>query len=494
LHLCRDRSSGSAVRLIESEPRPTTQSTVQSISRPAVELVAPTVSQLPRIEEKCCVCAQAMRLTNAQNEVQLMVNEREGIHAACLFDTFLREADNNFNYVSQVSLTQRLTLALVRSAVERTGKEAIPVMIQFLGRALTQRQNNLPTHQEITLLTYLSEFIAKTEDTSLVSVGARRLSHVGAAVLALEKALHYHEASLIQLASRQLLQVTPVDFRLTLFGFDFPRERVQAWANGVDIPEVVSQCQGIVEQYYEKLAINNEQNVHDDTTKIYIASLYHTMVERVEKQESQVMSVEQVRTDLTTALRRDYRNSEAVQQTINDFLDRDEQLSILPIVPQVVLTTAWTYAKHVAEPAIRERLQEALLDRLCELAVHRTGNNFGICSLGRISQLIDFSSGVDFSFHTIDLEAVKAEIQSLASGVSEAVHNEFEVEIEMIARDSMPDSPEREALNHTLTTIMRDRFKEKAHLELSVLRGVSSVLVAEETSRVFPVDYVEDFF
>ena len=397
------------------------------------------------------------------------------VHDACLVAQLPGFANEQLQMRNPRSSTTFFTLPQIRERLINASPAKRDVYFRILERLLGERFDTLPVSTKIGVLADVAATMPSRADDRRphLQIGARPLGRQDCLELALELAL-VHQRDSVPAISRSLLDLQSVNATVSLFGMNFKRARITAWADSRDLPEKFSNTENS-QQLDRQLLLNDEENVHAAPV------LQHGLqqIRQMQCQGNQSLSVDQTYRQIAAYLR-----STGAPQSSFDGIARvrtmPDQIPHFNITLDTAIVIVWGYLKAQAMSPLSVPLHAAFVARLVDIAETQP------CGLGMLQRLVDTPTAIDFSMTTpISVQALRDEVAALAAEVNE----EFDAlygdgaELQLRAAPPQPDSSDSTL---RVSEIKRAMVVQRAEVELVVLRKLSPELVKQVVDQVFP--------
>ena len=180
----------------------------------------------------CDLCEQP-----AAKELDTRLMPHSLVHDTCLAEQFPGFANEQLEMRNPRSQNGLFTLPHIRAQMINGGADKRGVFFNILERILGERFDQLPIVTKITLLADAGTTMPERADGRRphLQIGLRPLGRHDCLALALELALEHQPRSIAAICQR-LLKLQPAYSTVSLFGINFKRTRIMAWADGRDLP------------------------------------------------------------------------------------------------------------------------------------------------------------------------------------------------------------------------------------------------------------------
>lgn len=401
------------------------------------------------------------------------------VHDACLTERFPGFADDQLQMRNPRSATSFFTLSQIREKLINASAVKREVYFKILERLLGERFDQLPAATKIDLLADVALIMPDRADGHRphLQIGPRPLGRRECLELALELAL-LHQPDAVPRISTHLLALEPEYATLSLFGINFKRARIVAWADGIDLPVTADRI-GQQRAIDAVLQRDDAENVH----AIPVVQQGLERIRRMQFQGDQLLGVERVYRQIEAHMRRC-----SAPQAAFDGLQRvqaaPDRVPHFFITPSDAVTIVWRYVNAQTDPALAADLRAAVVARLVDIGETRP------CGLGMVQRLIDTPTAIDFSMAgPISAEALRDEVAALAAEVNE----EFDAlygEAAEAQLHALPPAPHSGARACKISEIKRAMLYQRAHVELVLLRKLSREQMEQAVNQIFPAGLV----
>ena len=401
------------------------------------------------------------------------------VHDACLADQFPGFADDQLQMRNPRSTTVFFTLPQIREKLINASAAKREVYFKILERLLGERFDRLPVATKIDLLVDVAVIMPDRADGHRphLQIGPRPLGRRECLELALELAL-LHQADSVPRISTYLLALAPEYATVSLYGINFKRARIVAWADGLDLPAntVVATQYRALDQVLQH---GNAENVH----AIPVIQNGLTLIRNMQCQGDQLLDAAQVYRQITAHL----RGSNAPQAAFNgldNVRSAHDRIAHFFITPGDAATIVWRYINAQSDLVLKNNLRESFVARLVDIGVTPP------CGLGMLQRLIDTPTGIDFSM-TVQLsaDALRDEVAAMAADVNEEFETQYGEVDDAHGHTQMPDAQGGNPATE-ISAIKRAMLHQRAQVELVVLRKLAPEPVHAAVDLVFPAGVV----
>ena len=401
------------------------------------------------------------------------------VHDTCLIDQFPGFADEHLHMRNPRSLTSFFTLEQIRERLINAAPGKRNVYFKILDRVLGERYDQLPVATKISLLTDVAMIMPRRDDDRRphLQIGLRPLGRHDCLELALELALE-HQPESISRISQHLFDLQPVYPTVSLFGVNFKRSRVLAWAAGRDLPES-TQATVYQDHLDAELSRDDQENVHAGPM------IRHGMQQIIKMQcrGDQMLSDAETNRQIDAYLRR-HDVSQSAMNGLRRVREGHEVVPHFHITLGAASAIVWHYINAQTDPALAENLRRAFLSRLVDIGETRP------CALGMLQRLIDTPTAVDFSMAPqTSTQALRDDVAAIAAEVNEEFEALYGEGTETRPPPTVPQASDV-VQAPIASEIKRAMVMQRAQVELVVLRKLAPEPVHAAIDLVFPAGLV----
>lgn len=397
------------------------------------------------------------------------------VHDACLAEQFPGYANEQLEMRNPRSQHAFFTLPHIRAQMINAGPDKRGVYFNILERILGERFDQLPIPTKISLLADAGTTMPDRADGRRphLQIGPRPLGRHDCLELALELALEHQPRSIAAICQR-LLNLQPAYLTVSLFGINFKRTRIMAWADGRDLPEV-AQVAAHAYQLDGELQRDNAENVHAG------AVIQHSLqqLRKMQCQGNQSLTAQQAYYQIDTYLRR-IGAPHAAFDGLERVRGMGGQIPHFHITLDDGITSVWRYVTAQTNAALSANLHAAFVARLVDIADTHP------CGLGMLQRLVDTPTAVDLSMaSSVSAQALRDEVGTIAAEVNEEFEALYGEAAEAQLRTA-PPQPDASDPALRVSEIKRAMVLQRAQVELVVLRKLAPEVVRQAVDQVFP--------
>jgi hypothetical protein len=338
-----------------------------------------------------------------------------------------------------------------------------------------------------TLMGMRNKLAAMQAQSGTAQVGQRRLTASGCARFALEIGLQSDWKQVPAISRALLMDAGSAEQNFPVFGTNFKRERIEAWARSENLPggkkalpEIAAKDAAMMKMKHAS-PYERSENVSNESVLAAGNAQLRKIQSRVSPSALKTLAQteREIRNYLYTMRLLPF-SSRAVDG-LNWVMaaTRDERTPRVGGSLSNTLALLWTYIEH-SENQLHQQLRESMTNKLKEIASEQP------CPSGIAQRLIDIPTSIDWSVTDENSsEHLKYELARMAAETNEEFerdHAQTCAQVRENARQSYPPgNPDA-----TISALKRDLFLEKARIEFSVIRGLKAEAVRAEAEKVFP--------